>query len=283
MNERKQKVMEAAQQLFIEKGYSATSIQDILTESGISKGTFYNYFSSKNELLISIFEKINEEAENKRQALIVGKPVHDKDVFIEQVKVRMEVNKRNNLFALFQGVFSSEEEEMKQYVKQHHLNELRWAQRRLVEVYGMRAAPYAVDLAIMLFGTVHNAIHLVVALDEQMPVRDVIAYSMRRVDSALDDIIARKDVLIEPHFLEQQFTQDEIGREQKKSELLQVIGAMQQSSPDQSGLLLFLQEEARAKKPRRAVMEAVAASIPDNDALVRGLKAFFGEGQRNRT
>ena len=63
MNDRKQHVVNKAHQLFIDKGFQATSIQDILDYSGISKGTFYNYFSSKNELLIAIFKTIFKKLE----------------------------------------------------------------------------------------------------------------------------------------------------------------------------------------------------------------------------
>ena len=62
MNDRKQHVINKAHQLFIDKGFQATSIQDILDYSGISKGTFYNYFSSKNELLIAIFTNQNKKS-----------------------------------------------------------------------------------------------------------------------------------------------------------------------------------------------------------------------------
>ncbi len=56
MNNRKQQVVKNAHHLFfVEKGFQAISIQDIIDYSGISKGTFYNYFSSKNELLTSCF------------------------------------------------------------------------------------------------------------------------------------------------------------------------------------------------------------------------------------
>ncbi|MGA9287974.1 MAG: helix-turn-helix domain-containing protein, partial [Anaerobacillus sp.] len=58
MNDRKQHVIKMAHQLFIDRGFQATSIQDILDYSGISKGTFYNYFSSKNELLIALFKAL---------------------------------------------------------------------------------------------------------------------------------------------------------------------------------------------------------------------------------
>ena len=58
MKDRKLHVIKMSHQLFIEKGFLATSIQDILNYSGISKGTFYNYFSSKNELLMELFKSI---------------------------------------------------------------------------------------------------------------------------------------------------------------------------------------------------------------------------------
>lgn len=44
MNKRKMHVIDTARELFIKHGYHATSIQDILEASGISKGSFYNYF-----------------------------------------------------------------------------------------------------------------------------------------------------------------------------------------------------------------------------------------------
>lgn len=47
MHERKKQVLRAAHQLFIDKGFHQTSINDIIEYSDISKGTFYNYFSSK--------------------------------------------------------------------------------------------------------------------------------------------------------------------------------------------------------------------------------------------
>ncbi len=49
-------ILRAAWKLFYEKGYEKTSIQEILDEIGASKGRFYYYFSSKAELLLSLYE-----------------------------------------------------------------------------------------------------------------------------------------------------------------------------------------------------------------------------------
>ncbi len=52
--ERTLEIIQAAQKLFMEKGYSNTSIQAIINEVGVAKGTFYYYFSSKEDVLEAI-------------------------------------------------------------------------------------------------------------------------------------------------------------------------------------------------------------------------------------
>ncbi|WP_408010405.1 TetR/AcrR family transcriptional regulator [Pseudalkalibacillus sp. A8] len=50
----RQKIMETSIHLFDEKGFAETSIQDIVDSVGVTKGTFYYYFKSKQELLRDI-------------------------------------------------------------------------------------------------------------------------------------------------------------------------------------------------------------------------------------
>ena len=50
-NIRKKEILDKAQALFIKKGYSKTTINDILKAEGIAKGTFYHYFKSKEEVM----------------------------------------------------------------------------------------------------------------------------------------------------------------------------------------------------------------------------------------
>jgi AcrR family transcriptional regulator len=50
----KEKITETSIRLFEKNGFSETSIQDIVDSLGVTKGTFYYYFSSKEELLMDI-------------------------------------------------------------------------------------------------------------------------------------------------------------------------------------------------------------------------------------
>lgn len=50
MNKTKRKIFETAIKLFAEKGYDATSIEEITSVVGVAKGTLYYHFSSKEEI-----------------------------------------------------------------------------------------------------------------------------------------------------------------------------------------------------------------------------------------
>ncbi|MBL4953420.1 TetR family transcriptional regulator [Neobacillus sp. YIM B02564] len=77
----KDKITEHSIRLFEKQGFSETSIQDIVDSLGVTKGTFYYYFSSKEELLMDIHlgyingllnqqEKIlNDKATSSREKL----------------------------------------------------------------------------------------------------------------------------------------------------------------------------------------------------------------------
>lgn len=55
---RKTEILDAAQKLFIEKGYAKTTVTDILNVHGLSKGVFYYYFKSKEEVMDAIIMRI---------------------------------------------------------------------------------------------------------------------------------------------------------------------------------------------------------------------------------
>ena len=48
------KIVEAAWQLFYEQGYDETTVEEIVEESGTSRGSFYHYFEGKDALLSSL-------------------------------------------------------------------------------------------------------------------------------------------------------------------------------------------------------------------------------------
>lgn len=53
------KIVATAEEMLTEEGYDNTSLNDIIHESGIAKGTFYHYFNSKNTLMDHLITKMS--------------------------------------------------------------------------------------------------------------------------------------------------------------------------------------------------------------------------------
>ena len=54
--DRKNQIIEAAFKVFIDKGYSKTTMDDIVKASGLSKGALYHYYNSKKDLFLSLID-----------------------------------------------------------------------------------------------------------------------------------------------------------------------------------------------------------------------------------
>lgn len=80
----KEKITEYSIKLFEKKGFSETSIQDIVDSIGVTKGSFYYYFSSKEELLMDIHLRYIDELLG-RQEQILAEPSTSKQKLFDIV------------------------------------------------------------------------------------------------------------------------------------------------------------------------------------------------------
>ena len=63
--EKRQQIIEAATQVIVQKGIDKTSLTDIAQAAGISKGSLYYYYATKNDLIFDITEAhINQISDN---------------------------------------------------------------------------------------------------------------------------------------------------------------------------------------------------------------------------
>lgn len=53
-------ILATAMELAVEKGFSQVSIQDICQKAGVSTGAFYHYFKSKEEVVLSLYERVDD-------------------------------------------------------------------------------------------------------------------------------------------------------------------------------------------------------------------------------
>jgi len=61
-DERPAELLEAALRIFAERGYANTRLEDIAAAVGVTKGTIYHYFATKEELLLRAIEYFHDQA-----------------------------------------------------------------------------------------------------------------------------------------------------------------------------------------------------------------------------
>jgi len=77
--EKRPAILRAATDVFAEQGFAAVTVAEIAHRAGIGKGTVYEYFSSKEELLFAVFEWMNEDIAERIKALLdEGGTTHDR-------------------------------------------------------------------------------------------------------------------------------------------------------------------------------------------------------------
>ena len=98
--ERRKEILETAERLFLTKGYTKTTVNDILKEIGIAKGTFYHYFKSKEEVMDEIIMRIIKEDVTKAKRIVSNPdiPVLDKlfKILMEQSPKSGDVKRKND-------------------------------------------------------------------------------------------------------------------------------------------------------------------------------------------
>jgi AcrR family transcriptional regulator len=70
---RRNEILDVARKLVYTKGYEQMSIQDILDQLKMSKGAFYHYFDSKQELLDGLIERTLDDAERVLRPIVEAK------------------------------------------------------------------------------------------------------------------------------------------------------------------------------------------------------------------
>lgn len=83
-NSSRENLMASAAHLFLEEGYEATSVNNICKHAGVSKGSFYHYFETKQVLFLTLMENWSSDVMQS----ILSQPLST-DSNLEEVLIKM--------------------------------------------------------------------------------------------------------------------------------------------------------------------------------------------------
>lgn len=93
--------IDAARELFGEKGFENTSVDDIVSRVGVAKGLFYYYFDSKEELIAILYDRLVEEIRSSITAAMEKKGLTAMQRFGELLESSRDIACRSSMLVAY--------------------------------------------------------------------------------------------------------------------------------------------------------------------------------------
>ncbi|MGA9227782.1 MAG: TetR/AcrR family transcriptional regulator [Mesobacillus sp.] len=275
MKEKEKAIIEAAIKLYATKGFSSTSIQEIVTESGISKGAFYLYFKSKDALLIAILEYYFERIE-KNLAAFEHENLPPREKFAKQLTALFNTMLEHKEFIIMQSreqaIPLNEEVKALMFRKYHEGHT--FYQESLRAIYGKKAERHLWDLSLMLEGLFNSYIKLLFFNQEGFQNNELAEYILRRMDSLVVGLTNEQPAATEEKMKElfkktKAFFLARNGDAKNAIEKMkQVISAIG-NNDDLKVSIEVLEGEIDKETPRLPVIQGMLSNFKDQAALER--------------
>jgi AcrR family transcriptional regulator len=189
MNDKAMQIIEVSMKLFASKGFSATSIQEIASESGISKGAFYLHFKSKDDLLLAILQYHFEMIQRAFTEEETGTQSPREKFIREQMAIYSHfIKHRDFLIMLTKEQAIPRNETIKQLLLEKQMESHQHYRKNIIEIYGPNIEPYSWDLTIIIEGMVKSYMGVLLFSSSDFNVRQITEFILKRADSMVKDI-----------------------------------------------------------------------------------------------
>lgn len=259
---------------FAQKGYHATSIQEIADVLGIAKGSLYFYFKSKEHVLISAFEHYYDLMTREMLSLAKNQSLAPRERLSRQLLIQLEQIMQHQEFIVMmmneQAIQINEE--MHRFVFKTKSVTLNWFYESIIEIYGEDAKPYAIDASTIIQAIVSDYTSYMLLYRKKFDYDRLIAFLMERLDDVVQGMMQqRKQPILTMGNMRNFMKMAEEGRgqlispvDQALNQLRQLVDAMPSPSPMQAELSAccdVLDEEWAKPEPQRLVMKGIIAYL----------------------
>ncbi|MCA1058907.1 TetR/AcrR family transcriptional regulator [Rossellomorea aquimaris] len=184
-------ILESAVELFGAQGYNQTSMQQIAENVGISKGSLYSYFQSKEDLIISIYEHYQQLVFER--AFIVGldENVPPMERFAKQFQVQFEGIMEYKSYMKMHMRGDSAKNSQKLAAMEHRMRGrlFSWLEHNLLNVYGEEIRPYKWDLMWMTQSIYSSYMMLMISQDDSIDPAILGAHLVRQISLLAGDFL----------------------------------------------------------------------------------------------
>lgn len=272
MSDKRTTIIIAAMTLFSEKGVHATSMQEVADQGKVSKGTIYTYFSSKDELLLSIFNYFHDSIKDHIiEASHIDLPPKEK--FIKQIDMFLQERKKYKGFfkMVHREQLITSRKDLHQLIININFETFNWYRRILLDIYGEKAIPYLPDGCLMIEALMSNYLRILMLDESLVDIENMAAFIVRRVDNILTAMISSGEKPLLPVDMFEQVEARYVGKVPEETDvesLLKKIGDLmddiemgEEKHQELQNSLHFIESEIQKENPQTFLIKGVLSNF----------------------
>ncbi len=198
MNEKKQLVINTAMKLFAQNGYHATSMQEVADKCGIAKGSLYNYFSSKEDLLLSVYQYYYNLMRGNILKAVEKSGLEP----LEQLRLKVEMQLKELMrFREFIQMQMREQafpinDEISAFLLKTRSDSINWYAEHIIRIYGEKMRSHAYDGAALLNGILKEYVGFIIFDRQTFDIHRLSAFIVNRFNSMALGLMEDSDIIL---------------------------------------------------------------------------------------
>ncbi|WP_374719701.1 TetR/AcrR family transcriptional regulator [Parageobacillus toebii] len=264
---RKEEIIQAAMKLFAQKGYHATSMQEIAEQCGMAKGSIYNYFKSKEEIAVSIFRYHYDVLFQKISDIARDETLSAREKFEKQLSIQIEEFYRHKeLVQMHMGEQAVKvNDEIRQLVFLIRAKMLNWYRQAIEEIYGEKVSNFSLDCATMLNGMLKEYLFYIAIDRKELHLSKMAPFLLRRMDAIVASMSEREEPLLTMEVMHDYLCVEQANKHRKRQQIIDCIHQMIEMLQRNGGveedigrsLEALKQEFSEADEARKFIVEAL--------------------------
>lgn len=209
---KKEEIIQAAVSFFAEKGYSSTSMQEIAKDCGVSKGTLYNLFESKEDLLIQVFDYSHEKMLENINVVDFESSLSPKEKLIKKIVMQFDIVLKNkNFITMLLRTFNPENSpQITTLINKIHVTMTNWHKNSILEAFGNKTEPYLWDFTLILQGIVKEYTVLAIQSGKNIDSQETARFIVERLEILINHTQDVKPILTSDDMTEYDAFADDI-------------------------------------------------------------------------
>jgi AcrR family transcriptional regulator len=239
MNDRQMELIQAGIKLFARKGYYHTSIQEIATEAGVSKGSFYLYFDSKEVFIAKAFQYFYNMVTERLEA-VEKEQLSPREVLEAQITILIDfVNNYKDFFKMHIGDNITIGEDMNRLIHDVREYNYNWMKKRILAIYGEAQRKLLLDTIIQFDGLLSAYFKWIVFYDVEVEKNRAGTFIIARLDDLVHGMKIKAEKPLADRVrsdtenplakLKMKLNHLELGKE-KKEQLKKVVAALEEET-----------------------------------------------------